>query len=288
VNVPAVLDFKSASLYALRLVLRSSDAAALVAALEARLDAAGDFFIDEPTVIDAQALEQATDWQALASVIRQRGLALVGVSAPDALRDSISAAGLSCVTVGGGAPAVAPTDDGGEAPVALARDAAGVAEISPAAPPEPDASEPPAAPEAQSAASVAAGEGLVVVPAPSNPVPTAGEFTRPTLILDRSLRSGQKVYARQADLVVIGMVSPGAEVIADGNIHVYGALRGKAMAGARGDEGARIFATQLDAELVAVAGVYRVIETRLPTDIHQKPATVRLRDGQLQLQALVI
>ncbi|MGE4337990.1 MAG: septum site-determining protein MinC [Pigmentiphaga sp.] len=285
-NVPAVLDFKSASLYALRLVLRSSDAAALVAALEARLDAAGDFFIDEPTVIDAHALEQPTDWQALASVIRQRGLALVGVSAPDALRESISTAGLSCVTVGGGAPA-APTDDTGEAPVALARDAAGVAEISPAMP-ESESAESPATPETGSAQAEATGGGAVATSAPATPAPAAGEFTRPTLILDRSLRSGQKVYARQADLVVIGMVSPGAEVIADGNIHVYGALRGKAMAGARGDEGARIFATQLDAELVAVAGVYRVVETRLPADIHQKPATVRLRDGQLQLQALVI
>jgi len=282
VNVPAVLDFKSASLYALRLVLRSSDAAALVAALEARLDAAGDFFIDEPTVIDAHALEAPTDWQALAGVIRQRGLALVGVSAPDALRESIIAAGLSCVTVGGGAPVVTPADDAGEAPVALARDAAGVAEVAPAGAGS-EASDSPAAPESQPSEAEAA-----AIAAPASPVPAAGEFTRPTLVLDRSLRSGQKVYARQADLVVIGMVSPGAEVIADGNIHVYGALRGKAMAGARGDEAARIFATQLDAELVAVAGVYRVIETRLPADIHQKPATVRLRDGQLQLQALVI
>ena len=108
------------------------------------------------------------------------------------------------------------------------------------------------------------------------------------LILDRSLRSGQKVYARQADLVVVGMVSPGAEVIADGSIHIYGPLRGKAMAGARGDESARIFTTQLDAELVAVAGVYRVIETQLPTEIHQRPATIRLHEGQLDILALPV
>src|SRR5690606_8183812 len=111
---------------------------------------------------------------------------------------------------------------------------------------------------------------------------------RPTLLLDRSLRSGQKIYARDADLIVVGMVSAGAEVIADGNIHVYGPLRGKAMAGARGDEDARIFTTRLEAELVAIAGVYRVIETALPDDVKERPATVRLQDGGLRIEPLTI
>src|SRR5690606_12803863 len=110
---------------------------------------------------------------------------------------------------------------------------------------------------------------------------------RATMVLDRALRSGQKVYARGADLVVVGAVSPGAEVIADGNIHVYGALRGKAMAGARGDESARIFTTRLDAELVAVAGVYRVVDTELPPDLKERPAEVRLHTGALRITPLV-
>jgi septum site-determining protein MinC len=82
------------------------------------------------------------------------------------------------------------------------------------------------------------------------------------------------------------VVSQGAEVIADGNIHVYGPLRGKAMAGARGDAEARIFTTGLDAELVAVAGVYRVIDSRLPDDVRQLPAVIQLDDQTLRIQPL--
>src|SRR3546814_17739792 len=78
------------------------------------------------------------------------------------------------------------------------------------------------------------------------------EISPAAMVINRPLRSGQRIYARNTDLIVIGVVSQGAEVIADGNIHVYGPLRGKAMAGARGDTSARIFTTQLDPELLAI------------------------------------
>ncbi|WP_080361841.1 septum site-determining protein MinC, partial [Bordetella pertussis] len=106
------------------------------------------------------------------------------------------------------------------------------------------------------------------------------------LVITKPLRSGQRVYARHTDLIVIGMVSQGAEVIADGNVHVYGPLRGKAMAGARGDTSARIFTTQLDAELLAVAGVYRVVEDKLDRALHNQPALVRLDGDTLRIEAL--
>jgi len=106
------------------------------------------------------------------------------------------------------------------------------------------------------------------------------------MIVNRPLRSGQRIYARNTDLVVIGMVSQGAEVIADGNVHVYGPLRGKAMAGARGDTSARIFTTQLDPELLAVAGVYRVIEDKLDAQVHGKPALVSLQGETLKIEAI--
>ena len=271
-----VLDFKSASLFALRVVLHAADTAALRQALIARLDAAGDFFQDEPVVIDASQLQAAPDWATLARVLHDRELALVGIHAPEALRQTIQAAGLACVNL-------SPVRDGGhtdDAGGSVHRDPdvltletrqAGVAL-------------PAAEPDLQAPAIATSVPEVAASPLP-RPAP---EVPRTTLILDRSLRSGQKVYARHADLVVVGMVSPGAEIIADGSIHVYGPLRGKAMAGARGDEGARIFTTQLDAELVAVAGVYRVIETRLPAEIHQRPASVRLQDGQLHLHAMAI
>jgi len=106
----------------------------------------------------------------------------------------------------------------------------------------------------------------------------------PTLVIDKPVRSGQKVYARGTDLVVLAMVNQGGEVVADGNIHVYAPLRGKAMAGASGNANARIFSTCLEPELISIAGVYRTSENPLPPDIQGKAAQVRLSDdGQEKL-----
>jgi septum site-determining protein MinC len=100
------------------------------------------------------------------------------------------------------------------------------------------------------------------------------------LVIDKPLRSGQQVYARGRDLVVMAMVNAGAEVIADGHIHVYAPLRGKAMAGARGNSDARIFALSLEPELLAIAGIYRTSEVPLPEGIWGKAAQVRLLAGE--------
>lgn len=105
-----------------------------------------------------------------------------------------------------------------------------------------------------------------------------------TMVVDKPLRSGQKVYARGCDLIVLAMVNQGAEVVADGNIHVYAPLRGKAMAGARGDTNARIFSLCLEPELISIAGVYRTSENPLASNVHGKAAQVRLsNDGQEKL-----
>lgn len=113
------------------------------------------------------------------------------------------------------------------------------------------------------------------------PVAAAG-----ALVIDKPLRSGQQVYARGGDLVVMAMVSFGAEVIADGNIHVYAPLRGRAIAGARGNTDARIFCTCMEAQLVSIAGMYRAIETDLPPDVLGKPAQVRLEGEKLLIEPL--
>lgn len=113
-----------------------------------------------------------------------------------------------------------------------------------------------------------------------------GIATRPTArVVDKPVRSGQQVYADGADLVVLGAVSAGAEVIADGSIHVYGTLRGRALAGARGDESARIFCQSLEAELVSIAGCYRLFEEPDP-DTHGRTAQVRLDGERLIIDAL--
>ena len=99
------------------------------------------------------------------------------------------------------------------------------------------------------------------------------------LIIDKPLRSGQQIYARGRDLVMLSIVNAGAEVIADGHIHIYAPLRGKAMAGARGNTDARIFALTMEAELLSIAGIYRTSENPFPPDIAGKPTQVQLMPG---------
>jgi len=100
-----------------------------------------------------------------------------------------------------------------------------------------------------------------------------------------SVRSGQQVYARDRDLIVTGAIANGAEVIADGNIHIYGSLRGRAMAGAQGDEKARIFVSDFRAELVAIAGQYRVFE-QIPDDLEGQSVQCWLDGEKLMIAKL--
>lgn len=116
------------------------------------------------------------------------------------------------------------------------------------------------------------------------PVASPVVFSSHPMVIDKPLRSGQKVYAKGCDLIVLAMVNQGAEVVADGNIHVYAPLRGKAMAGATGNTEARIFSLCLEPELISIAGIYRTSESPLPPDVQGKPAQVRLSlDGQDRL-----
>ncbi|TCP15651.1 septum site-determining protein MinC [Crenobacter luteus] len=107
-----------------------------------------------------------------------------------------------------------------------------------------------------------------------------------TLIVDKPVRAGQQIYARGGDLVVLSMVSAGAELIADGSIHVYSHLRGRALAGARGNTAARIFTLAMEAELLSIAGVYRTIEQALPASIAGRPTQVYLENERLVMSAL--
>ncbi len=108
---------------------------------------------------------------------------------------------------------------------------------------------------------------------------------RPALVITEPVRSGTQLYAEKTDLVITASVSPGAELLADGNIHVYGALRGRALAGVSGDPAARIFCHSLEAEVVSIAGVYRVSED-IGSDFFKKPVQVFLRDGVLRMEPL--
>lgn len=258
------LDFKSASLYAVRVVLHSHETQVLIDALNQRMHDAGSFFENEAVVIDATQVARDIDWEALVSALRGHNLHPVGVVAEGALQESAAAAGLAAVELSRPVPRAQPTPaPDKDVPVVSAANAA-----------RPDAG-------GQAAASAPQDAGAAAQTPPAVP-----DVAPAAMVINKPLRSGQRIYARDTDLIVIGVVSQGAEVIADGNIHVYGPLRGKAMAGARGDAGARIFTTQLDPELLAIAGVYRVVETQLADNQRNQPCIIALDGESLQITVL--
>lgn len=155
-------------------------------------------------------------------------------------------------------------------------------------------------------AATAAGNGLpFTVPGKDRPVPletadagtvaeitsevaseTAKQAGHPTVLVADPVRTGQQVYAENADLIVTGTVSEGAELIADGNIHIYASMRGRALAGAKGRRDARIFIHSMQAELVSIAGIYRNFEQQLPEHLYRKPVQIHLQDDRLVIAAI--
>ena len=131
------------------------------------------------------------------------------------------------------------------------------------------------------------GQDRNTTPQPETPPPAQHVSASPGgLIIDHPIRGGQRSYARGGDLVCLATVNAGAEIMADGNIHVYGPLRGRALAGVNGQDAARIFCMSLEAELVSVAGLYRTLETDHP--LWGKAAQIYSRDEQLHITALYI
>ncbi|PJI99744.1 septum site-determining protein MinC [Acidovorax sp. 69] len=245
-------DLKSASLPVVAVMLKTTDAARFAADLAERVADAPGFFDNDPVLIDLAAVREAEapiDFVAIVAELRSRSTLPVAVrGGSPAQMDAARAAGLAA------APDAPPAR--AEAPAALAQEV--VREV------------------------IREVEVEVVREVPVQvPMPGPG-----TVVVDKPLRSGQQVYARGADLVVMAVVSFGAEVIADGNIHVYAPLRGRAIAGARGNTEARIFSTCLEPQLVSIAGIYRTTETELPAEVRGKPAQVRLDGEKLIIEPL--
>jgi septum site-determining protein MinC len=141
------------------------------------------------------------------------------------------------------------------------------------------------------------GQAPAPAPPPAEPAPAKSAKAKPAatpppappadvgMVQLAPVRSGQQVYAQNRDLTVCAMVGAGAEVIADGSIHVYGALRGRALAGAGGSTTARIFCREFNAELVAVAGTYKVLE-EIPKELLGKAVQIWLENDSLRIEAL--
>ncbi|HWJ96399.1 MAG TPA: septum site-determining protein MinC, partial [Telluria sp.] len=131
----------------------------------------------------------------------------------------------------------------------------------------------------------------VATPAPT-PAPTAApapvQAAAPVaaMIVDTPVRAGQRIYARGSDLIITAVVNNGAEIIADGSIHVYAPLNGRALAGASGNASARIFALSMQPELVSIAGVYRTFEEGFPDGLGKSPTQIRLTGDRLDILSL--
>ena len=259
------VEFKGFETPALRAVLREASASALRETLERMCQQQPDFFGWQPVVIDLARLgddSENLDWPAILAAFRSAQLHPVAVcGTPESFRDRADALCLGLVDLADSAPQLSRAP--GDAPA-------------------PQSAEPSSAPSASSPSSPSASSSPASRPAAPPPDQSPQPAQPPELplldamIIDRPIRSGQQIYARDRDLIVMAVVSPGAEVIADGNVHVYGSLAGRAIAGARGRRDARIFTLDLRAEIVAVAGLYKTFEEGVPENLRGKPVQIAL------------
>jgi septum site-determining protein MinC len=265
--IEPVIELKGSVFTLPVLCLRSCDLGVIDAQLGERLAKSPKFFDNAPIVVDLEAVrdaEKQMDFGRVVQLMRARGLFPVGVQNGSPLQnDAAMVAGLAIVK--GRAMK--------ELPTAANRRKTGSAKPNPEISDDPDADEnihatPPSAP-------------------PETPIPTQTVRTTSAKVIHHPVRSGQRIVARDGDLIVLAAVNAGAEIIAEGNIHVYAPLRGRALAGVSGDIAARIFCQHMEAELVAVAGNYRVFEDNMPDELRGKAAQVYLNGEQLIVEPLV-
>ena len=304
-KTPELFELKSASLSLLALVLKTADPAALDQELTAKLGETPDAFHHDPLLLDLSQLP-AIDAVETRSAPVAESVADAVVGAEEASTAASEAQGqLSLDDAATESPADAPSTTPSTTTVARVDLAALLPLLR-------RHRLQPVGVVGANAAELAQAAGLGLAEAPDEPVRAEREprvqkvvqqvvkevvverqvevavpaQAAPTVYVDKPLRSGQQVYAKGADLVVLAAVNHGAEVIADGSIHVYAPLRGKAIAGARGNAQARIFAQQLEAELIAIAGIYRTSENPLPDNVRGKAAQVRLDGEKLLMEPL--
>ena len=247
---------KTGNLPVLKLHLLTTDMLQLQKELSLRLEKTPDFFANTPIVLDLSAiagLHATPDFSGLTSFMLKHHMCAAGIiGGSEAQRDAAARAGLvQFVSVG-----MLPKKE---------------------AEPKPPAAE---------SATAQQGELPGFEQEAKEPVVEHQLPARPTLVIDKPVRTGQRIYAEGANLVVLGVVNAGAELIADGDIHVYAPMRGRAIAGARGNESARIFVQGMEAELLSIAGCFKVFE-EFSKNVHAKPAQVRLEGSRLLIEPML-
>lgn len=254
---PAAFDLKGTMAPLTVLRLRSADLALIERQLRVKIAQLPHLFLQAPVLLDLGALEEASPLTIIDIVTVLKMCKLIPVAAtnvPIALRGAIADSGLGILQAPAAparpkAPATAGTGGGAAAATAPAQ---------PVPPPPPPARQ---------------------TPAPQ-PVPFGGP-----MVVRQAIRGGQVVYAQNNDLVVLAPVNAGAQVIADGHVHIYSTLRGRAVAGANGLPGARIFVQKLEAELIAVSGSYIMAE-EIPPQLRGRAVQAYLEGGDCKLVPL--
>lgn len=249
---PAAFDLKGTMAPLTVLRLRSADLALIERQLRVRIAQLPHLFLQAPVLLDLGALEEASPLTIIDIVTVLKMCKLIPVAAtnvPIALRGAIADSGLGILQV-------------------------------PAAPVRPKA---PASAGAGAGATAAPAQPVPPPPPPARqtPAPQPAPFGGP-MVVRQAVRGGQVIYAQNNDLVVLAPVNAGAQVIADGHVHIYSTLRGRAVAGANGLPGARIFVQKLEAELIAVCGSYIMAE-EIPPQLRGRAAQAYLEDGNCRL-----
>ena len=245
------VEIKISTVVAVSVILRETALDVLATALTEMTGGASDFFDDEFAVIDlAHLTEDQSEiaWEELVKLLKSYGLNAVAVrNSKPSMQTAILAQGLSLDT------SAKPHPHETAAPQAAQNMAAPAPSVAPVAP---------------------------ITTAPASPAPHYE-----TIIIDTPVRAGQRIYARGADLIITAVVNNGAEIIADGSIHVYAPMRGRALAGANGNAAARIFAFALEPELVSIAGVYRTFEDGVQGKFNT-PSMVKLVGERIEIMAV--
>ncbi len=269
---PFELEGMVSTITVLRLL--TDDLAAVESALRAKIEQMPGFFADAPVALDLSALEgtdeepegedpkprREVSFAKLVNMLDELRFVPVGVRyLREARRKEAREAGLGILRGTGKRPSKAKADAEVPKPAKVAADDRRTGDERRR--------------DAASTANAASAAQQVIAVQPA------------ALVLKLPLRSGQVVYAEQCDAISLSNVNAGAELIADGNIHVYGALRGRALAGAHGNEDARIFVRSLEADLIAIAGCYLRAD-EIPENLRGKPAQVYLDHGDIKVTEL--
>ncbi|PRX32151.1 septum site-determining protein MinC [Paraburkholderia sp. BL18I3N2] len=272
-------ELRSGSVDTLLFVVKTTDLDAMRAELTRRFEATPEFFANDVVAIDVRRLAEnervpLADIAQLLDSVRMRPVGVVANAQQTWAAES-------------------------QLPLLEARDRRGATNAAKSA--DEDSANAAAAAPAVTAATATPPSDLFELAAatPENGTPATAATVEPapaaepvrlatssqTMVVDKPLRSGQRIYAK-GDLVVLGLVSYGAEVIAEGNIHIYAPLRGRALAGVQGNHDARIFCTCLEPELISIAGIYRTTENPLPADVLGKPVQIWLEEEKLMIEPL--